>query len=54
MNAQAEEDDRIDRLIADADWCKACDAPIGMGTCDGCFAVACVDAEFGDWPDDED
>lgn len=40
MNAQAEEDDRIDAMLADADWCKECDAPIGYGRCMGCFAAA--------------
>lgn len=29
-------------LIADVDWCKTCDTPIGHGNCDGCFAAACA------------
>lgn len=31
-------------LFHDDDWCNECNAPIGMGSCDGCCAVACCDS----------
>src|ERR1051325_1798677 len=34
------------RMSINDDWCNECHAPIGMGQCDGCCAVACVDADF--------
>ncbi len=39
MSCEDEEDDRIESLIAEADWCKECDRPIGEGNCDGCIAA---------------
>lgn len=40
MSAQAEEDERLEQLIAAADWCEACGVPVGCGDCPGCIAVA--------------
>jgi predicted RNA-binding protein with PUA domain len=48
MNWQAEEDDRLDAELAEADWCQECNVPIGCGWCDGCIAVSCsiTDTEY--------
>lgn len=35
-------------LFHEDDWCKECNAPIGMGNCAGCCAVACLDIDDGD------
>jgi len=47
MTCEDEEQDRIDEEIAKADWCDACHAPIGLGRCDGCIAVAASIADEG-------
>ena len=52
MSAQDEEDDRIDALIAEADWCQECGVPIGVGRCAGCIAVSSMEPTESD-EDDE-
>lgn len=55
MNAEAEENERIDAEIAASDWCNQCHVPIGCGDCDGCIAVsASVDLDYEDDLDFED
>ena len=53
MNAEAEEDDRLDAELTDADWCRECDRPIGLGWCDGCLAVNVSAAVFEEESRDE-
>lgn len=48
MSADDEEQDILDAKIADADWCKVCQMPIGLGDCQGCIAVGSFDAQFGE------
>lgn len=53
MSATDEEDDRIEALIADAEWCHDCGVPIGLGRCLGCIAYAAVVAQERDFDEGE-
>lgn len=49
MNAEREEQDRIQREIEEEGYCHECGVPVGWGWCDGCVAVA-ASTDYVDGP----